>query len=166
MRWSVIGVVVTALILTGLAKPGGSPPVRAQGGTPVASPVAGPLPGVTGGTLASSTLEVLTPGTAFLSLGRSILAPGAVVPFDPTDPTADLVYVTAGELTVRVEPPVTVARQVGQGTPAPPPTVMRTGDAALFPAFTRGEIRNDGTTAAIVLAANLAVVSTAATPTP
>ena len=70
-------------------------------------------------TLASGTIQILSPGTANLALGRIKFAPGATLPFDPTDPSVDLVFMTSGTLTFRVEQPMSVARGVKAGTPVP-----------------------------------------------
>jgi len=126
--------------------------------------------------VASGSIEVLAPGTANLSLGRISLAPGASVPFDPNDPSAVLVYAASGELTFTVDAPMTVARRVEPGTPAPsePEAVeanteftLRDGDSALFPPAISGEARNDGDEEAIAWVVNVALFSEAAsTPTP
>ena len=73
---------------------------------------AGAPEGVSFVTLASGTIEVLSPGTANLVLGRIRFAPGATLPFDPTDPSVDLLFVSSGTLTFRVEAPMKVARGV------------------------------------------------------
>jgi len=141
-----------------------------------ATPPAGEREGVALRSLASGTLEVLGPGTAFLNFGRIALEPGATIPFDPTDPSAVLIYAASGELTFRVEAPMTIARRVAPGTPVPtePEVVeantaftLREGDSALFPPAVAGEVRNEGGDPAIAWLVNLAVVSdAAATPTP
>ena len=131
---------------------------------------------VTGRTVASGSLEILAPGTGLLNLGRISLAPGAVLPFDPLDPAATLIYIAAGELTFQVEEPMTVTRGIAPGTPVPtePETVaanteftLRDGDSALFPPAIRGEVRNDGNEEATAWLVNVAVLTdAAATPTP
>ena len=141
-----------------------------------ATPPPGELEGVSVRAVASGSLEVLAPGTAFMSLGRITLEPGATVPFDPTDPSAVLIYAASGELTFQVEAPMTIARRGAPGTPAPPepeavePNTafpLREGDSALFPPLLAGEVRNEGTEPASAWLVNLAVITDApATPTP
>ncbi len=174
MRW---GWLVALLMLIGLA-PGivsnVTPGSRAQESTPAASPEAGE--GVTARAVAAGSLEILSPGTAQLSLGRITLAPGATLPFDPNDPTAVLVYVAAGELTFQVATPMEVTRRVDPGTAVPsgPEEVaadtaftLRDGDSALFPPALSGEVRNEGAEDASAWIVNVAHVPTAAgTPTP
>lgn len=119
---------------------------------------------------------MLAPSTANVALGRIILAPGARIPFDPADPSALLVYVTNGELTFRVEAPMTVARDTRAGTPVPtgPEDIaagteftMHDGDSAIFPGAVAGEVRNDGPDDAAALAVAIVHVTAAAgTPTP
>ena len=141
-----------------------------------ATPPPGELQGVNVRAVATGSLEVLAPGTAFMSLGRIGLEPGAAVPFDPTDPSAVLIYMASGELTFQVEAPMTIARRGAPGTPVPtePEAVeantaftMREGDSALFPPLLAGEVRNEGTEPASAWLVNLAVITDApATPTP
>jgi len=121
-------------------------------------------------------MEVLAPGTGQLGLGRLALAPGASLSFDPTDPSAALVYTVAGALTFRVEVPMTVSRRGDPGTPVPtePEAIaadteftLHDGDSALFPPAIAGDVRNDGDGEATALVATLAIRSaTASTPTP
>jgi quercetin dioxygenase-like cupin family protein len=127
-------------------------------------------------TLASGTIEVLSPGTANLVLGRIRLAPGASLPFDPADPSVDLVFMGSGTLTFRVEAPMTVARGAQAGTPVPtePEEIpagteftLSDGDSALFPPNISGEVRNDGAEDAVAWVVTVAVFAeAAATPTP
>jgi hypothetical protein len=121
-------------------------------------------------------IEVLQPSTANVVLGRIHLEPGASIPFDPTDPSAILVYMATGELTFRVDVPMSVARGDGGagGTPTPPEDVaadteftLREGDSALFPGTMAGEVRNAGTDAATAWVVDIVhVIEAAATPTP
>ena len=172
------GSVVAVLILLVLAIVGGqgiSSGTQAQDATPP-SEQAGVPEGVSFVTLASGTIEVLSPGTANLVLGRIRLAPGASLPFDPADPSVDLVYVSTGTLTFRVEADMTVARGAQDGTPAatvpeaiPANTefTLRDGDSALFPPNAAGEVRNDGDEDATAWVTNVALfTSVAGTPTP
>jgi quercetin dioxygenase-like cupin family protein len=148
----------------------------AQDATPASEQQAGAPEGVSFVTLASGSIEVLSPGTANLSFGRIRLAPGATVPFDPADPTVDLLYMSGGTLTFRVDAPMTVARGASAGTPIPtePEDIpagteftMSDGDSALFPPNATGEVRNDGDEDATAWVTNLALFTAdASTPTP
>jgi hypothetical protein len=168
MRRVSVGVLLIAFVLTALASQSLPSVVDAQESTPAASPEAGQIEGLSANTLAAGELDVLSPGTAAIALGRISVAPGAVVPFDPGDLAADLILVTTGELTFRVEAPMSVARKSDPGTPAPaaPEAVeagteftLREGESALFPPSTGGEMRNDGDAEATAWLASLAVVS-------
>jgi quercetin dioxygenase-like cupin family protein len=169
LRWFVLLVVLLMLL-------GSLGSALAQDATPTAESAAGPPEGVESRSLASGSMELLAPGTANVVLGRVTLAPGASIPFDPTDPTADLVHVTAGTLTFRIDAPMTVARSAKSGTPVPtePEEIaagtqftMSDGDSALFPPNAAGEVRNDGAEDAVALVTTVAVFpEVAATPTP
>jgi hypothetical protein len=148
-------------------------PTLDPGSDPGPPPDSGP-PGVSFVTLASGSIEVLSPGTANLVLGHIRLAPGATLPFDPTDPSVDLVYTASGALAFRVEAPMTVARRVEPGMPVPsePEAVaanteftMVDGDSALFPPNATGEVRNDGDEEATAWVVNVALFTTAANTT-
>src|SRR5215218_420825 len=71
----------------------------AQDATPPSAQQAGPPEGVSFLTLASGTIQVLSPGTANLALGHVRLKPGATIPFDPADPSVSLLYMGGGTLT-------------------------------------------------------------------
>src|SRR5688572_10784287 len=119
MRWGSIVALLITLVLAAIAAQGVNPSTQAQEATPDAEQQAGELEGVSARTLASGSIEVLAPSTAYLSLGRIALAPGASLDFDPTDPAAVLVYTASGELTFLVEEPIPVARSAEAGTPVP-----------------------------------------------
>jgi quercetin dioxygenase-like cupin family protein len=148
-------------------------PAAAQDATPPSEQAAGTPEPVTFRAVAAGSIEVLAPSTANLVLGRISLAPGASIPFDPTDPSAILMYVASGELTFRVGVPMTVARG-GGGTPTPPEEIaadteftLRDGDSALFPGTIAGEMRNAGTEEATAWVVDIVhVIEAAATPTP
>jgi hypothetical protein len=165
-----------SLVLAIVGSQGMSLSTLAQDATPPSGEQAGAPEGVSMVTLASGTIEVLAPGTANLVLGRIRLAPGATLPFDPTDPSVDLVYMTGGTLTFRIDAPMTVARGVKTGTPVPaePEAIpanteftLTDGDSALFPPSAGGEVRNDSDQDATAWVTNVALFSPAAsTPTP
>ena len=162
------------LLVVVLALLGSLAPTAAQDATPAAEQAAGTPDDATFRAVAAGLIEVLAPSTANVVLGRISLAPGASLPFDPMDPSAILVYVATGELTFRVDVPMTVARGAGAGTPTPPEAVaadteftLRDGDSALFPGAMGGEVRNAGTDQATAWVVDIVhVTDTAATPTP
>ena len=174
-RGSVVALLI-ALVFAIVGSQGMHPSTQAQDATPPSEQQAGAPEGVSFVSLASGTIEVLSPGTANLVLGRIRLAPGAVLPFDPTDPSVDLVFVSTGTFTFRVDAPMTVARSASAGTPAPtePEAIaagteftLSDGDSALFPPNASGEVRNDGDEDATAWVTNVALFTPAAsTPTP
>jgi quercetin dioxygenase-like cupin family protein len=149
-------------------------PAVAQDATPPADQAAGTPEAITFRALAAGSIEVLEASTANVVLGRASIAPGARVPFDPSDPSALLIYMASGELTFRVGVPMTVARRGDSGTPVPPEQVaanaefiLRDGDSAFFPGAITGEVRNDGTDEATAWVVNIVhLTKAAATPTP
>jgi hypothetical protein len=162
------------LLVVVLALLGSLGPTAAQESTPAAEQAAGTPAPATFRAVAAGLIEVLAPSTANVVLGRISLAPGASIPFDPADLSAILVYAASGELTFRVDVPMTVARGAGGGTPTPPEEVaadteftLRDGDSALFPGAMGGEVRNDGADEATAWVVDIShVTDTAATPTP
>jgi quercetin dioxygenase-like cupin family protein len=162
-----------AVLLTLL---GSIAPTVAQDATHPAEQAAGTPEATTFRALAAGSIEVLAPSTANVVLGRVNLAPGTSIPFDPSDPSALLVYMTAGELTFRVEVPMTVARGTSASTPVPtePEAIaagtvftMRDGDSAIFPGAMEGEVRNDGPDEATALVVDIVhLTAETATPTP
>ena len=81
----VMAVVMTVIVAIGLLITG-TDGVITQEVTPTPVQRGGQREGVTARAVASGSLEVLVPGTAFLSLGRIALKPGVSLPFDRTDP--------------------------------------------------------------------------------
>jgi hypothetical protein len=170
MRWgSIIALLIMVAVAAGFVG-GVQPGAQAQDATPPA----GAAEDAVFRPLAAGTIEVLAPSTANVVLGRVSLAPGASIPFDPEDASAILVYQATGELTFRVDVPMTVARAAGAGTPTPPEEVaadteftLSDGDSALFPGSMGGEVRNDGTEEATAWVVDIAHLTEApATPTP
>lgn len=147
---------------------------RAQDATPPAATADATPTGATFRPLAAGSVEVLSPSTANLVLGRLSLDAGASAPFDPNDPSAILVYVSSGELTFNVNVPISVARAEKAGTPTPPEEItaeteftLGEGDSAIFPGSMTGEVRNDGTDDATALVVDIVhLVNEEATPTP
>lgn len=167
---SVVLIVALITMLTGLG------PVAAQDATPPSAPASGTPEAATFRGLAAGSIEVLAPSTANVVLGRIVLDPGASVPFDPADPSALLVYVTSGEMTFRVEVPISVVRSARGGTPvasgpeeiaAGTEFTLGNGDSAIFPGAMTGEVRNEGVEEASALAVDIVHITEAAgTPTP
>jgi hypothetical protein len=163
------------LLVVVLTLLGSLAPAAAQDSTPLAEQAAGTPEPVTFRAVAAGLIEVLAPSTANVVLGRISLPPGASIPFDPTDPSAILVYMATGELTFRVDVPMSVARGAGGGgTPTPPEDVaadteftLREGDSALFPGTMAGEVRNAGADQAAAWVVDIVhLIAAAATPTP
>jgi hypothetical protein len=163
-----------ALLVVVLALLGSLAPTAAQDATPPSEPAAGTPAPATFRAVAAGLIEVLEPSTANVVLGRISLQPGASIPFDPTDPSAILVYMATGELTFRVDVLMSVARGGAAGTPTPPEEVaadteftLREGDSAFFPGTMVGEVRNAGTTEATAWVVDIDhVIPAAATPAP
>jgi hypothetical protein len=149
-------------------------PAAAQDATPASEQAAGTPEPAKFRAVAAGLIEVLAPSTANVVLGRFILRPGASIPFDPTDPSAILVYMQAGELTFRVDVPMTVARESRGSTPTPPEDVaadteftLHEGDSALFPGTMAGEVRNAGADQAAAWMVDIVhLIAADATPTP
>ena len=174
-RASAVALLIT-LVFGFFASQGMNPSTSAQDATPPAEQQAGVPEGVSFVTLASGTIDVLSPGTANLALGRIRIAPGATLPFDPARASVDLVFMGSGTLTFRIEAPISVARGAQTGTPAPTESedfaagaefTMSEGDAALFPPNAAGEVRNDTDVDAVAWVTSVTLfTSDAATPTP
>jgi hypothetical protein len=174
-RGSVVGLLIT-FVFSLLSSQGISPSTMAQDATPAAGQQADAPEGVTFVTLTSGTVDVLSPGTANLALGRIRLEPGATLPIDPTNPSVNLVFMGSGSLTFRIEAPMSVARDAQSGTPAPnePEDIpagteftMSDGDSALFPPNAAGEVRNDGDEDAVAWVTSMTLFTVeGATPTP
>lgn len=174
-RGSIIALLISLMLVTAFGQ--GMPlSTKAQDATPPSGQQAGAPEGVSFVTLTSGSFQVLSPGTANLVLGRIKLDPGATLPIDAANPAVNLLYMSAGTLTFRVDAPMTVSRGVEVGTPVPtePEAIsanteftMSDGDSALFPPNAGGEVRNDGDQEATAWVTSVALVTTGAgTPTP
>jgi len=166
---------VFVLLVVLLTLLGSLSPAAAQEASPPAEQAAGTPEPATFRAVAAGLIEVLAPSTANVVLGRISLPPGASIPFDPTDPSAILVYMATGELTFRVDVPMSVARAAGGGgTPTPPEDVaadteftLHEGDSALFPGTMAGEVRNAGADQAAAWVVDIVhLIAVDATPTP
>jgi hypothetical protein len=81
MRRRSISALLISLMIATVAGLGMNLGTRAQDATPPAGQQGGAPEGVSFVTLASGTIQVLSPGTANLVLGRIKLDPGATLPF-------------------------------------------------------------------------------------
>ena len=173
-----VGVPVVILTLASTLLMGG---VAAQETTPPADQAAGTPEPARFRPVAAGFIEVLSPSTANVVLGRISLQPGDSIPFDPTDPSVLLVSIASGELTFRVDVPMSVARGTRAGTPTPPEPIaadteftLRRADSAIFPGTMAGEVRNAGTGQATAWVVDMVYrevdtvyrTEAAATPTP
>ena len=106
----------------------------------------------------------LGPQAGFSMFGLR-LKPGSGFPIDKNDPTTALVYVEQGTLTIMADVDITVLH-AGQGNQEPTEQdyetmaagqrfTMTVGDSAVFPAYTSGQVTNDGSAEVIVLVAQL-----------
>ena len=136
---------------------------------PFATPGAGEFelaPGQIGRELASGLLQEPPAGPAYFALLRFTNAPGSVFTAPPDDPGASLFLVESGEVTVRLEGPVTITRTTGpEEAPAGTDFTLGPGESFLWPPFVDGEFRNDGQEPSVTLVAFL-VSAEAAAATP
>jgi hypothetical protein len=179
MRRSLLLVVLTLAVI-GLAGSGRLPTAIAQSGTPMAGGPSGPGQAA----LAVGHVQTLPPAPADLALVRFTLQPGESAPIDKTDPSLALAYIESGTLTVRFDAPLTVTRASAMTTMATPGAMgmpateqipantsgtLNAGDSVVGLPYVGGELRNDGTTPVVILAAEIAPsgmgTPMAATPT-
>jgi len=155
-------VLLSIIILVGSLVLGGGRLVAAQDATPAAGDEEAPPEGVTFEFLGGGETDVLPSAPAEVFLARVTLAPGASFPSEADDPALALIVIEAGAITFNIEAPVTVLHPVGNEEPtaddfeemaAGQDFTMDVGDSTLFPASTAGEVRNDGTEDAVILAA-------------
>lgn len=159
-------VLLSIVILVGSLVFGGGRLVAAQDATPAAGDEGAPPEGVTFEFLGGGGTDVLPSAPVDVFLVRVTLAPGTSFPVEADDPSLALAVVEAGTVSFNIEAPVTVLHSVGQDFTNEEPTAenfeafpagqdftMEVGDSALFPASTAGEVRNDGTEDAVLLAA-------------
>lgn len=86
------------------------------------------------------------------------------MPSDPNDPSLALAYLESGTLTIRLAAPIAITRAAMLATPsemAPRPepvaagatATLNAGDSVVGPPKVGGELRNTGTTPAVLLLA-------------
>ena len=155
-------VLLSIVILVGSLVFGGGRLVTAQDATPAAGDEGAPPEGVTFEFLGGGETDVLPSAPAEIFLARVTLAPGASFPSEADDPALALAVIEAGTVSFNIEAPVTVLHPAGneeptaedfEAFPAGQDFTMDVGDSALFPASVAGEVRNDGTEDAVLLAA-------------
>ena len=124
------------------------------------------VPGQIGRGLASGRLENPPPGPLQLELLRFTNYPGSVFTTPETDPTAALILVESGEVTVRLAKPVTITRTTGpEEVAAETDFTLGPGESFVWAPFVAGEVRNDGQEPAVTLVAFMASAEgAAATP--
>ena len=147
--------IVALVLLGGVAL--GVRPGAAQEATPTGDEMA---PGVAAAFLAGGPTAELPQRPGFLVLVRLTLEPGAVESADPDDPTFALIYVESGTVTLRAEAALPVARATPGGEfpaeeelAAGTELILGPGDSFAGPPNVAGELRNDGDTPAVLLAA-------------
>jgi hypothetical protein len=163
-RWLTLLVVALGLVaLVGTGRL--SAPVRAQDATPLAE--MGLPPGVDAQPLGAGLSPTLPATPAELVLVRLTLQPGAILPNDPNDPSLALAYVESGTVTLHYTNALTITRAAAIAALATPEATMpgpepvaagasatlTVGDSFVSPANSGGDLRNEGTTPAVLLAA-------------
>ena len=142
----------------------GSARTVAQEATPVPSGGGGGqlAPGVEIAFIGLAPGVELPLGSGLLALFRLTVAPGAAFPFDGRDPGTTLLSVEAGSLTgrfdsevVRTPAPRAVPLLVPEPVTARTEFILNPGDALQLPPLAAGELRNEGRTEAVVLAASV-----------
>jgi hypothetical protein len=96
------------------------------------------------------------------------IAPGTAYDFTPA-PTLDLIFVEAGEATLRMDTATTVQRagEAGEPVPAGIEATVHAGDYFVLAPLTTGQVRNDGAAPAVFSVASIrATEGAAATPAP
>ena len=153
-QWLPVLSAVAAVVRLGLLAAGQLPlATGAQGGTPPAGQAGAPA-GTSFALIAAGRAATLPPAPAVVTLARFGLEPGASFAIPADNPSAALVYVESGTLTLRLTAPVVVTRGgavVTPGTraqeevPAGTAFTLGPGDSFLGPPLSGGEFCNDGT---------------------
>lgn len=138
-------------------------PTAAQSATPATDQGEPPMPpGLSAEWVAGAPVTALPDKADLIVMIRLTLAPGAVLPADPNDPTAAFVVVESGTLTLQSAQPLTISRATGQDTPdlkldqiAPnTKTTLAKGDAVYGGPQTPAEVSNEGSEPAVFLLVN------------
>lgn len=167
-RVSVLLSILVTILIGGVVTGWAGSNARAQEGTPSAEDFA--PEGVTFVPVAFGTADELPATPADFILARFILEPGASFPIEANDPSAALVSIESGAITIQVDVPMTVTRaatitafatpEVDESSVPPPEEIaadteftLEVGDSAFFPGSITGEVRNDGQETAVALLA-------------
>ena len=175
MRRFIISSSLVFIVLFGLVAMMGR---RTHAQEPFATPGAGEfelVPGQIGRELTSGRLEEPPSGPLHLGLLRFTSYPGSVLTTPEDDPTAALILVESGEVTLRLEGAVTITRTTGpEEVAAGTEITLGPGESFVWAPYVAGELRIDGQEPAVTLVAFLAPAvwefeestPTAGTPTP
>jgi quercetin dioxygenase-like cupin family protein len=183
MRRFPVLVSLVAVVLLGMLALHAQPVAIAQEATPAGEGMMEPA-GVTFEPIAIASGLTL-PSPADMIAVRFRIEPGAVLPLDASDPTAGMLIVESGTLTVRIDADWAVSRggsltaaiataeATGTFTPADEQiasgeeVALGAGDAAYIPGSVSGKIRNDGqeTGSGLVVLVGPTEAMTGATPT-
>jgi hypothetical protein len=174
MRYLVLVLVAAFIAFVGLAEAG---PVRETAAQDAfATPGPGEfelVPGQIGRVLAGGLVAEPPTAPVELAVLRFTNDPGSVYAGSADDPSAGLILVESGEVTVRLEGPATITRATGpEEVAAGTEFTLGSGESFLWPPYVAGELRNDGQEPAVTLLAYLAPVEEeaatpgAGTPTP
>ena len=172
MRRFTVSLSVIVIVLLGSVVAWGS-------GTSAQEPFATPgpgefelVPGQIGRELAGGLVPEPPAGPVYFGLLHITVAPGSVFTA-PADLSVGLNLVESGELTVRLEAPVTVTRTTGsEEVAAGTEFTLGPGESFIWPPNVAGELRNDGPEPAVQLLAFLfptqeeAATPLAGTPVP
>ena len=157
----------TLLLVVLLLALGAAPralPIAAQSATPAADQGGPPMPpGLSAEWVAGAPVDALPAKADLIVLLRLTLAPGAVLPADPNDPSAAFVVVESGTLTMQSDNALTISRATGPDAPdlkleqvAPhTKTTLAKGDAVYGGPQTPVEVSNEGSEPAVFLLVNL-----------
>ena len=158
---------VIAVALLGLIGVSAQSRVVAQESTPAAEDM---MPSGMGYEELAFATGVEVPSPADVSVSRISLEPGTGFPIEESDPTSGMLVVESGTFTVTTSAEMSVSRGAGMdaamatamaGGEYAPQTetvavgeeaTLEAGDAAWIPGGVNGEIRNDGSEAAVGLA--------------
>lgn len=166
MRRFIVSLSVIVVVLVGSVVAWGAD-TRAQ--EPFATPGPGEfelVPGQIGHELASGLLAEPPAAPVYLALLRFTSEPGSVVTTPTEDPTAALILVESGEVTVRLQEPVVITRTTGsEEAAAETDFTLGPGESFVWPPHVASELRIDGQEPAVTLVAFLAPAEgAAATP--
>lgn len=177
-RVSLHRVMVTVLVLGIVAISFSAGPSLAQEATPPVEEL-GPK-GISFEPLAFAEGQMLPPSPVDVAWMRLTFAPGALLEISPDDPSWAMVHGEVGELTFRIESPITITRAVALATamaaegeeelpreeiPAGTEFALGPGDFAVIPPNVAGEVRNAASEPAVVVALFVHPAAVEATPT-